>query len=232
MDVSPADDNELGAAAGAAAASDDETMVVPAPLVSWSPARARASRGDDAEPIITFDVSGTLVKVPYGLATKIPGALLDTLASDYYDNEATPIPVPGYRDPTRFRYILDFYRDGVCYGDRDDYTCHSCAKLEAEKPCPTGYWREGCATQSQGACVQCTRISQLGLGGTTAFYTSSGGLRDECTIGFAPSPPPPQPPPPSAAPAVVAPTPFRGIPVAANGRQLTAKVASNRARGA
>ena len=106
------------------------------------------------------------------------------------------------RDCANRECAADHYRDGVCYGDRDEYTCYSCAALEKTKPCPTGYYRQGCATQSQGSCVPCTNKDDpdLGLGGTSAFYTGNGGLRNNCTIGFAPSPPPPRPPPPAPPP--------------------------------
>ena len=94
----------------------------------------------------------------------------------------------------------DQYQAGTCFGDNDGFTCESCAEYEQSNQCPTGYYRQGCATNSQGSCVPCTNIDSGNLSDTTAFYTGNGGLRNNCPIGYSPSPPPPSPPPPAPPP--------------------------------
>ncbi|KAL3926076.1 MAG: hypothetical protein SGARI_005723 [Bacillariaceae sp.] len=62
-----------------------------------------------------FDIGGTLYTVSKSLLEQYPGTMLCAIASELWQNddeEAKAKPIFIERDGQRFRYVLDFMRDG------------------------------------------------------------------------------------------------------------------------
>ena len=59
---------------------------------------------------VEFDVGGQQFKVARSTIMKFPDTMLGALL-ERWDTDSKPVFID--RDPHRFRYILDFYRDGA-----------------------------------------------------------------------------------------------------------------------
>jgi len=76
---------------------------------------AYVTRGEDiTKDIVSFDVAGTIYRVARSTLMKFPETMLAAMVSQRWqvceaDAEQKPLFID--RDPGRFRYILDFYRD-------------------------------------------------------------------------------------------------------------------------